>query len=422
MQVAEKFEFKASYRKNIGIIFAVGVVVFLIGLWISLSSSHGGGHDPHGTEQVTTPVEGGEHGHVTLMGKIGAVFLQNSFFFLMIGLFGAFIIAVKYMANAGWYVVLKRIPEALSTFIPVGGALVLLTALLFGHDIYHHWWGVEGDPIIDGKRPVLNPMALFVSMGVFTLIWTLFATKFRNNSRKEDEIGGLTMHDSSIRYSAAFLPIFAFSFCFGAFQWLMSIEAHWFSTIYAVNVFAGLFLAGMTITQLLIAFLKDEGYMSYVTDEHIHDIGKFMFAFSIFWAYTWLSQFLLIYYANIPEETEWYDLRFEQYPFLFWLNFIVSFVIPFFALMTRNTKRKRYALKIIGATILLGRFLDLFILIVPGVCGESWDAGMLIMGLGLFGVFGAIFLFVVFRALGQANLVASNHPYLEESLHHDVGV
>lgn len=233
---------------------------------------------------------------------------------------------------------------------------------------------------------------------------------------------GLKFFDKSVKLSAAFTFIFAFSF--SVFVWvnIMSVDPHWYSTIYVIYNFAISFVTGLTVMCLIVLYLKSKGYLSFINGEHIHDLGKFMFAFSIFWTYIWLAQYLLIWYANIPEETIYYWERMMNSTYfrtLFFTNIALNFVIPFITLMTRDNKRNPKVLFFVGGIILIGHWLDLYLMIMPGTVKDMSSIGALEIGMPL--VFAGIFLFIVFNALTKANLFPKNHPYLEESVHHDVG-
>ena len=362
--------------------------------------------------------------HVTNSTKIGASLLVGTYWWVAVALFGVFFIAVGYMANAGWYVEIKRVLENYYRFLPIGAALLAITFAVFGKDLYA-WIAIpEGeDFLIDGKRAVLNLVFLFgTAVLLVGMIYPFAGHMFKKNSLAEEAQGGLTFHNKSIKLAAIILPIFALGFSFCCFLWLMSVDPHWFSTIYAVYCFAGLFVSGMTITMFITTHLHEKGFMPHLSGDHLHDMGKFMFAFSVFWAYIWISQYLLIWYANIPEETIYYWQRLQKYPVLFGLNVAINFAFPFIALMTRKAKRQIASLRSVGRVMLFGRFLDAYLLVAPGVLGEEGGFTTMMMAAGVLLMVGSIFLFVVFKGFEDAPLEATKHPYFDESVHHSTGI
>jgi hypothetical protein len=200
----------------------------------------------------------------------------------------------------------------------------------------------------------------------------------------------------------------------------MSIDPHWFSTMFGWYVFASWWVAGLAMITLVVANLKDAGYLKMVNANHLHDLGKFIFAFSIFWTYIWFSQFMLIYYANIPEETVYFLQRIRNAPYswIFYTNLILNFVLPFLLLMTRDAKRHMSMLKVVCPIVIVGHWLDFYNMITPGVMQYNGSLGLLEIGLGL--IFLAGFLFVALNALSKVPLVAKNHPMMAESLNHHI--
>lgn len=378
------------------------------------------------------PVHSGAHHHPSDVSKFGASILGGAFWWLCIALFGVFFIAVGYMANAGWYISVKRILEPYYRFLPIGALVMLAIFFIFGGEVwdwrFYELNKMDGDKqvlfdtLIDGKSPFLSVVFILATGVLIIGLWTFFGHMLRQNSLKEEKLGGLEYHKKSVRLSAAFLPVFALGFSLTCFVWLMSLEPHWFSTIYAVYCFAGLFVSGALVTNLIAIHLSEKKHLPEFGAEHKHDLSKFMFAFSVFWAYIWVSQFLLIWYANIPEETTYYAHRFENYYFLFAANFVLNFVFPFLALMTRNSKRSNLSIRGVSRVMIIGRFFDIFLLIAPGALGADWGFGDLVMMAGAFVLFGGIFLYIVFKGFEQADMVPKKHPYYKESVNHSTGV
>ncbi|HHG85461.1 MAG TPA: hypothetical protein ENJ82_12005 [Bacteroidetes bacterium] len=464
----QKFRLTSKHTRNFGGMALLGVILLILGYVMSivdLPGNHAADHHAatveHSDDHAVEPT-GHEHGEATGHGshaeadqsghmedgtwlravvhpkqihgvhhhtevsgmtKFGASFLGASFWWLAVSLFGVFFIAVGYLANVGWYVMLKRVLENYYRFLPFVGGILLLVFIIFGKDIYM-WKAVEEgtDALIDGKRALLNGVFFIASVVLLVSVWSLLAHMIKKASHAEEAQGGLENHKKSIKFSAIFMPTFGLGFSAASFLWLMSVDPHWFSTIYAVYCFAGLFVGGMTVTMFITTHLRDKGHLPNLHGDHLHDMGKFMFAFSIFWAYIWVSQYLLIWYANIPEETVYYFQRMENYQLLFALNVVLNFVYPFIAMMPRKAKREAASLRSVGRVILLGRLVDVYLLIAPGVLGAEGGFATLVMMAGAFLVLGGGFLFVVFKGFEDAPLEAKNHPYFGESIHHETGV
>lgn len=363
--------------------------------------------------------------------KIWANLLIAGYFFLMVSLCALFWIAIQYAANAGWSAAVKRIPEAMFTFVPVAFGVLLISVIIAKNDLYH-WAHYEHlhlkvgdagyDKILDGKSGFLNSTLFFVLPIVLVTIWYILGRRLRSLSLQEDSAakGDTTFFKKSIRTSAILAVIFGFTISFMAWFFIMSIDAHWYSTIFGVYNFITHWVTAITIIALLTAYLKKLGYLNIVSDEHIHDLGKFMFAFTIFWAYIWLSQYLLIWYAQIPEEMYYYQIRFEEYKANFLGNLVMNFCLPFALLLMRSAKRNRWVLGIIGTIMILGHYHDVWFMVMPGVFGPGMQIGVLEVGVFMF--FAGLFLIWTLTALTKRGLIPVNHPYIEESAHHDVGV
>jgi hypothetical protein len=350
-----------------------------------------------------------------------ASFVQNHFFFLSLALGGAFFAAIQWVTGAMWSAPVRRIAESYTAYLPV--AMVTFIGLYFG---IHHLYGwshaehVTGDLVLEGKAPYLNVSFFVIRNLVAFAIWIYIAWKMVCNSIEQDKTGSYALTEKNKVLSPVFLIVFALTFTMASFDTIMSLDPHWFSTIFGVYCFAGLFYSTLALTCVLAIYLRDQGYLKdIVNDNHIHDLGKFMFAFTIFWAYIAFSQFMLIWYANLPEETGYYIKRFEG-P---WLNVSIfllvgKFFFPFFFLLPRDVKRNSKRLVFIGVFMLVAQWIDVLWMVQPQffkVPMFGWiEAGVTLGFIGLFGL-------CVLRFLGKYSLVAVGDPRLHESvLHHHV--
>lgn len=357
--------------------------------------------------------------------------LLNSFFFMAISLGALFFMAVQYAAEAGWSAVVKRPMEAVASYLPVGAAFMaivtILSALHFNH--IYHWadpevtdaslnHGHHYDEIIAGKSSFLNAPFFIIRTLVYLGGWILFLRAFMKKSQMEEQNLDITNWKSSQSLAAWFLVFFAVTSSTSAWDWIMSIDTHWFSTLFGWYTFAGFFVSALTMITLVTLHLKNQGLLPEVNDNHIHDLGKFMFAFSIFWTYLWTSQYLLIWYSNIPEEVTYYMDRFKNYKFIFILNLFLNFFFPFLVLMKRGNKRKFNLLFFVGIVILIGHWSDNFVMIMPGTMKEHWHLDWIEIGtmLGFLG----LFLFVVLRKLASRPISNTNHVFYQESVHHHI--
>ncbi len=392
--------------------------------------------------------------------------LHNASFFTGIAFMSLFILSAFVTAWSGWHVLIKRIWEAFSLFMIPGVAVMLIIAIGIWAGWHHlyHWADAESvatDPLLQGKKAFLNPTwYTFATVGIVGA-WIFFAIRQRQLSLAEDQAGSVDYrHHQKIRvWSAAFLPVAGFTAVAVVWQWLMSIDAHWYSTLYAWYAMASWFVAAMALTILTVVFLKAQGYLEYVTANHLHDLGKYLFAFSIFWTYLWFSQYMLIWYGNVGEETVYFHERQENYPVLFYGNLILNFVAPFFVLMRNDTKRKLGTMVFASIVVFFGHWWDFFQMIKPGAlhtahevmemhgaghghaAGEAghghggeavaaaahhtseFVAGFTIPGLLEIGIllgFLAGFFYFAFDRMSKASLTPTNDPYLAESKHHSV--
>ncbi|MGN6493928.1 MAG: quinol:cytochrome C oxidoreductase [Agriterribacter sp.] len=404
--IKQQFEIPSGYKKWTYGLLAVGILAFVAGfIFLGMSKD--------------------EHDQT----RFWAVLLQNSLYFLMICNASMFFICALTLGHSGWQITFRRVPEAISAVVPVFSILALLVfiGIIMGHHHHIYHWidkeAVANDEILTWKKGFLNPTFFFIWTVITLGTWSLVGRKMRQLSRKADE-GPMGVEESKkyIWNNTVWAAIFivAFALTTGStipWIWLMSIDAHWYSTMYSWYTFASTFVSGIALIALYIVFLKNHGYLEYTTREQLHDVGKFMFAFSIFWTYLWFSQFMLIWYANIPEETIYFKPRLQgAYRGIFWFNFIINFVTPILVLMTRGAKRNYAVITFMSVLIVLGHWLDFYQMVMPGTVGDHFTLGW--FEWGTLALFLGMTMFFAGRALTKAPMLPKHHPYLKESLIH----
>lgn len=399
----ERFEIPAR-MKNTGLaLMVIGLIVLIIGA-VSLL--------------------GGDHFDKT---RFWLVLLQNSVFFLLISVVSVFIQAAASLAQGAWIVSYKRVPEAIGANVWVFGliaAIVLFTiAFTFnidGHNPIYHWMHPQGDKVLEGKSGFLNP-GMFVGFTIVTIAaWSFFGRKFRSLSIAQESApkNSTKNYWTMVKWSGGFLVVYALTqMSTTPWLWIMSIDAHWYSTMFSWYNFASAFVSGMALILLFTVYLKNQGNLQLVHTEHIHDLGKFMFAFSIFWTYVWFDQYMLIWYANIPEETTYFKIRQHgPYSMIWYSVFIINFVMPILILMSRPSKRNYFTVSFMALVIIFGHWLDFFIMTMPGPLGAHWHLSW--YELGIFAGFVGIMITSVSRTLTKSSLVPNNHPLLKEAILH----
>ncbi len=355
--------------------------------------------------------------------------LLASYFYTSIALGAAVLIALMGVTKAGWGVVIRRIPEAMTGYLPIGMVTMLAVALFGMHDLYE--WShpniVSHDHLLQHKAPLLNVTGFLVRLVVIFTLWIALTWAMRRQSVLQDSDGDERHTHNNVKLSAIFLIVFALSLTVATLDWLMSLEPHWFSTIFGVYHFAGLFTAAIAVIILFVVCMQRAGYLAEVNANHLHDLGKLLFAFCTFWAYIWVSQYLLIWYANIPEETGYYMVRQDHgWQSLWVLNLALRWVVPFLVLLPRPNKRNPKVLALVAVIVLIGHWLDTYLQIMPATAHFAVaHAGAEVHGpffglaeIGIFVALGAIFVIAVLKMLGRASLVPTKDPYLEESMHH----
>ena len=338
---------------------------------------------------------------------------------ISIGLGSLFLIALEYVAGADWSVPFRRIPEFLSGILPLLFILVI-PLLIFNHDLFHwtHKEIVEQDEILKGKEPYLNITFFIIRVIAFISIWVIFFLVLRKNSLSQDYSKDQNLTRKNIIISAIFIPTFAITITFTAIDWLMSLEPHWFSTIFGVYYFSGTVICAIASVTLIVVYLKEKGYYNpWITNDHLYSFGALLFAFVNFWAYIAFSQFMLIWYANLPEETFWFLTRWEgSWKVISILLIIVHFVVPYSVLLSQPSKMNPNRLKFISIWLIFAHLLDLFWLIMPNMnelkkgYNFSWiDFVFPVLGIGL--------VLIVFNFFSKnKNLIPVGDPKLNKGL------
>ncbi len=343
--------------------------------------------------------------------------LVGAYLVLGLAVGGLVLLSLLAVANAGWAVVLKRVFEAFGAFVPIAAVMMLATTP--GLRVLYEWARPEarGDELLAAKATFLNAPFFMVRMAAILGIWTLFSARLRRASLRQDASGEVAETRRTVRLAALFLVCFAVTGCLAAFDWIMTLEARWFSTIFGFYNVAGILVSTVAAVALAAAGLRRCGALPELTDGHLHDLGKLMLAFSTFWAYQWLSQFLLIWYSNIPEETAYFELRWQGgWLPVFFANITLGWALPFVALLPRAVKRNARALGAAAALLLVARWLDVWQMVLPANFPSRPWPGLFELA-GIAGP-GGLFVFHVARSFLRVPLLARRDPYFVESVQH----
>jgi hypothetical protein len=411
MAIKEQYVIPKRYNTLSLVLMAVGILSVIL-LYITHGATSGA------TEQASHE-----------RARFWASLLTNSVYFLLVVNAAMFFICATTLAWGGWQMSFRRVSEAVSACVPIMAliAFIVLMALVFGGDhTLYHWTDTEHvkhDAALMHKSGFLSK-TFFTVWTVITLVgWILLGRKVRSLSRSIDDTplelpaAKKYIWDNTV-WAAAYLALFGLTVMSTIpWLWLMSLDAHWYSTMFSWYTFASSFVAGVALITLFVVFLKNNGYLEYTTREHLHDLGKFQFAFSIFWTYLWYSQFMLIWYANIPEETVYFEPRLQgAYRGLFFLNLIINFLSPLLLLMRRGSKRNYGTITMLSVMILFGHWIDFYQMVFPSISPDHVPNMLYDLGIAL-GFVGLI-MFVTARSLAKASLIPKNHPFLKESIVH----
>jgi hypothetical protein len=352
-----------------------------------------------------------------------AVYLYGFIFFAGISVVAMFFSTLQFLVQAGWSALVRRVPEFFAGFVPfiVIGIIPILADVWFGHKLYH--WTHHGvyDPkspefnaVLASKQGYLNPTFFTIRVVLYCVIWFLMYRFIVGNSFKQDaSTTDYSPTRKNLKRAAPFVLLFALSFTFAGFDLVMSLDPHWFSTMFGVYFFAGTFVSTLSLIAIFVVNLRQEGKLKGITDEHYHDIGKFMFAFTVFWTYITFSQFFLIWYGNLPEEMLFFITRFQGG--WEWVGYTIvfgHFVIPFCVLLTQENKRNPKVLVGIGTWILCMHAVDLAFIIFPNF-SETFRYGWQELSGLLF--FGGLFFFIVSRQFKDKAIIPVNDAFIKES-------
>lgn len=400
--------------------------------------AHGGDHDAHAGDVHSddshdahgAAAHGDDHdahaGHsATLKHDIVSNFWVMVMFFFWIAVAAMFFVAAHTAGWAGWQILIQKVSLAIMVLIPVF-AVIGAVIFIVGHYEIFEWTHLylfdETNPKYDALLATKEAFLNVKTFTIFSVLWvgllTMLLVGWWKRMTNMDEKADIKYFSSERTWAAISIVLIAVINAFGIWHWIMSIEPHWYSTLFGWYNMASAAAAMFAFTILILLFLKSHGYLEQVNDNHFHDLGKYLFAISVFWTYLWFSQFMLIWYGNIPEETIYFSKRMGDNPIIFYAVFIINFLLPFFVLMKRVTKRNRGVLMFMCGVLIFGHWLDFYQMIVVPIVpvGKS-----ILIALGSLILFTALALYVILTALTRVKtLDSSEHPYYKESLVHHI--
>lgn len=371
---------------------------------------HGDAHAEHALHQMQNRPWSALY--VALLFSLGITLLVLAFY------------GSQIVAQAGWSVVLHRVMEAISSNLHYVSLIMLVFLILTAMHMNHLFtWMGEGvtdptspnyDAIVDGKKWWLNTPGWLIRSIVYLAGWNVYRFLIRKWSLAQDN-GDLKQHKKNYNATVIFLIFFMITESMASWDWIMAIDPHWFSTLFGWYVLATFLVSALTVIAMVTIYLRSKGVLPLVNDSHIHDLAKFMFGFSVFWTYLWFAQFMLIWYADMPEETTYFVQRFNEYKFLFLGMIPLNFILPVLMLINSDFKRIPQIIMGTGTLILIGHYIDVFVMIMPATVGDQWGFGFGEIGSILF--FLGLFIFAAFKTISKAPLIAKGNPFLHESEH-----
>jgi len=379
--------------------------------------------EEHVASEAAEHKEHAEHVLHQLQNKPWASLYVACIFFMLLSMGVLAFYAIQQVAQAGWSPVLFRVMQGITAYLPIGSVIFFIILVVCGLQIFHSnnlfiWLDPEvvaHDKIIANKSGYLNFPFWIIRAAIFLIGWNLYRYYSAKNCLAQDQASDDLNYKKNFKMSAGFLVFFIVTESIMSWDWIMSIDPHWSSTLFGWYVFASFFVSGITMITMVSLYLKSRGYLEHVNTSHIHDLAKFMFGISVFWTYLWFSQFMLIWYANIPEEITYFVTRIQLYNLPFFGAVVMNFLFPILILINTDFKRITWILVMAGIVILLGHYIDFFNMIMPGTVGDRWFIGISEIASVLF--FLGLFIYVVFTALTKAPLLPKRNPFIEESKH-----
>lgn len=395
------------------IVGLVAVIYSFIATPSSVADLHHGGEAAHDPAHL-------EHVLHFLQNKPWAALYVAALFFLLISLGVLAFYAINRAAQAGWSPILFRVMEGITGYLPVGALIFFIFLVCSGLHLNHLfiWMDpqvVAHDTIIQGKTGYLNVPMFLVRAAVYLLGWIAYRQITRKLSLQQDVATDNRPFIKAFKWSAGFLVFFLVSESMMSWDWIMSVDPHWFSTLFGWYVFGSFITCAIATIILVTVTLKGQGYLEHVNDSHLHDLAKYLFGFSIFWTYLWFSQYLLYWYSNIPEEVTYFVTRLQNFEPIVLGMLAINFLLPLLILVDSDIKRKPWVVGTMAVVILIGHYMDFFNMIMPATVGDQWSIGAAEIGSLLF--FFGLFTYVTFYTLTKAPLVEKRHPLMGESEH-----
>ena len=435
------YSFSPKLRLYSIIFIVLGLVLFGAGYFMNhgmddariehmMEAAHASGnHAPTNSSQMVGPQDHAahlEHAKHQIHNQPLAAIHTVSVFLFSLSCCALFFYCIQNAAHAGWSIIILRVMEAIASFIPYAGALVVILMILNVTHTGHifHWMDPElttpgdknFDPILFEKKKFLN-IPFYVFRTLFYVIGaSFFVWKLKSLSKKVDETKSRKVYASYYSWSIGYIAFFGFCSAAWAWDWLMSIDPHWYSTMYIWYAMVSAWASALAVIILISVYLKKTGVLPQFNDNHLHDLGVFLFALSMLWTYTFFAQFMLYWYANVPEEVNYFFGRFQYYKSVFFIILILNFLLPLSVMVSSSIKRNYKVVSIMAVIVICGQWLVYFNMVMPGTIGPFWktpevfllNAGSILFGAGSF-------VFVVLTTLSKLQLIPVGNPFLKES-------